>query len=60
MVMTDHLPRPSGSCPDLVTLWFKTLVTITTVPPGLYFDFHVRAVSDVIFPGPELSDDLLH
>ena len=48
MLVKDYLSKPSGACPDFVTLLFNTFVMIVVVPPGLYLDCHGIFVSDVI------------
>ena len=48
IVEKDHLLKTFRSCPDFVTLWLNVLVTIVVTPPGLYLDYHVIFVSDMI------------
>ena len=48
MVVNDHLTKPFGSCPNFITLCLIAFVTIVVVPPGLYLNYHVMSISDVI------------
>ena len=47
IVVKDHHPKPSRTCPDFVTLLFNTFVMIVTISPSSYLDFQRMFVSDV-------------
>ena len=48
IVNTDHRPNPSLSSPEVVTLVFRDVGFIITVPPGLCIIYHFVIDSNVI------------